>query len=65
MKNPESRMAPFSNIKRYAPLLLYVRAIIILVLSAIFVAVNSHRRALDTAGDPLQARADLAARQER
>lgn len=41
--------------------MLYVFALLVLILSASYVAVNNHRQALDTAGARLEARADLAA----
>ncbi len=61
MTEPKSSIVPFSRPKRHLPLLLYVFALLVLILSAGYVALNSYRQALDTAGARLEARADLAA----
>jgi diguanylate cyclase (GGDEF)-like protein/PAS domain S-box-containing protein len=54
-------MVPFSKPECHLPLLLYMLTLLVLVLSAGYVAVNTYRQALDTAGGRLAARADLAA----
>lgn len=61
MTESRSPMVPFSRPECHLPLLLYMVTLLILVLSAGYVAVNNYRQALDTAGSRLAARADLAA----
>ncbi len=61
MTGSESTIVPFSSAKRHLPLLLYIFALLVLILSAGYVALNNYSQSLDTAGSRLEARAHLAA----